>query len=783
MAISISQVENSLVASVVLFVNLHNSVSGGVVQNKKITAVPVTEDFQRQVLKSVTAESMMAKIIRGNNFNRPVYEGDVRTEVIHGIYQYLSSLGNREGYRKVPDTDVVDYSIRLNPTANSEEPCTVHDVVLPENVFAPGQDNVPLWFLNVSSPYAKTMPIFFPRQTGDWDDPRRDPNRPISETEWIGHVLRSVHKQLTEFPLFPFTAAYRLDMKAIQSAFNSCSGFKQGPDGALQRSDVEGQRFVGTVTGSSEYYSKHKSDIKAKCSALGYPTLYVTLSNSEHWDVNLSTALSQDGWDIWHKNDEHRLLYPLEGLDHPTEEEGDYFAHVKTDRLREDDCPYHVDCKRSPIQTLLDNETKKKLLSRNIYNSQRIFCQRTGSLLRNVVMSTSNGIDGVAYHFLKEFGCEKGSVHSHGLLWQKESEMQKAFLKMQEGISLDETEINAVCRLIDGTVTASIHAGQLASVFPDLEGQRSEEIVGLAKRVQMHSCNEKCAMQNDSDGCLYKFPRLPTENTIICSPIGNNMEKNAAWYLESQCRKVKRSVRDILERLKAADELHLTSLADVLQDALGHVDDEGPDEEGRYQLKDFGLFPSCTRLERWIRIMQESGNPNPVLFAIYNTALSTATWHVEGELVYQVMLRRSVCESYTVDYNPYLLECMKSNMEVRYVTHTPHLLIDYVTKAENKPDIERLIKDIRNTGGTVTGAAVASRAQDYRKVSLQEAFFRIDTRLSFSNTNLQVVYVNTNFPHNRGRMFRLSPEGDINLPGRNGSFELLEGTLVKYSKR
>ena len=98
-------------------------------------------------------------------------------------------------------------------------------------------------------------------------------------------------------------------------------------------------------------------------------------------------------------------------------------------------------------------------------------------------------------------------------------------------------------------------------------------------------------------------------------------------------------------------------------------------------------------------------------------------------------------------------------MEVRYVTHTPNLDIDYVTKAKNKPDIKRVIEDIRKTGGQVTGAAVAARVQEYRKVSLPEAFFRIDTRLSLSNTNIKVVYVNTNFPHLRGVLYAPSKDG------------------------
>ena len=122
-------------------------------------------------------------------------------------------------------------------------------------------------------------------------------------------------------------------------------------------------------------------------------------------------------------------------------------------------------------------------------------------------------------------------------------------------------------------------------------------------------------------------------------------------------------------------------------------------------------------------------------------------------------------------------------MEVRYVTHTPSLLVNYVTKAEQKKNIESVIEDIKRTGGPITGASVATHAQDYRKISLPEAFFRIDKRLFFSNTNLQVTYVNTNFPHQRGRMFKPSNHGQIQLQGRDGNFELVEGTLVKYAKR
>ena len=778
-------------AQVVLFALLHSNDSGQMMQSKRITAVPVSEDFQNQLLQSLTNEPLMAKIIRGNNFNHPVYKGDVRPEIIRGVCQYLSSVGNSEGFRKMTETDITDFSVRQNLARtnidNVEENSIVHVspfAILPDGVYSPGQESMPLWFLNLSSPYAKTMPIFFPKQMGDWDDPRRDQTRPISETEWIGHILRSVHKELVEFPLFPFTAAYRMDMKSIQSAYNSCIGYRQAPDGHFEKSDVDGQRFVGTVPGSSEYHSKHKADIVAKCETkLEYPTLFVTLTNSDQWDVVLSTALCQDGWNIWHRNDEQKRLRLLDGQVHPDEEEGEYFSHALPSRLLEDDCPYHEDCKRTPIDNLLGNEAKQKLLSRNSYNIQRIFCQRTNSLIRNVIMSASNGIGGIAYHFLKEFGSGGGLAHAHGLVWQEDSQAKRGILKMQRGESVNRLEEDAVCHLVNTTVTASLNAENLAADFPDLDYGRCIDIVGLAKRVQSHSCGEKCVMQNDSDGCLYHFPRLPTETPLVCSPIESTMDENEAWYIESQCRNIKVNVRAVLKELDKNGELQNTTLTDVLLQALGLVDDLGPDEAGWYRFNDGGLFPQCPRLLGWIQILESAGHPYPIMYALYNTALCTATWYVEGELVYQLVLKREVSEAYTVDYNPYLLEGMRSNMEVRYVTHTPHLLINYVTKAENKPNIERVIDDIKNAGGPVNGARVASHAQDYRKVSLPEAFFRIDTRLSLSNTNVQVNFVNTKFPHLRGSMYKQSHGGQIQLPGRNGSFVLLDSTLAKYAKR
>ena len=83
-------------------------------------------------------------------------------------------------------------------------------------------------------------------------------------------------------------------------------------------------------------------------------------------------------------------------------------------------------------------------------------------------------------------------------------------------------------------------------------------------------------------------------------------------------------------------------------------------------------------------------------------------------MVYQLVLRRTVAEAYVVDYIPYLLEAMQSNMEVRIVTHTPHLLIDYVTTAEKKPGSHIVIRDLQEKGEPISAAKIVNHARDFK---------------------------------------------------------------------
>ena len=370
--------ENCLISPVTLFALLRNTDSGHIIQQRKIIVVPRTQDF----LADGEHQEETVKIIRGNM----AYKGTIRPELIREAFGYLNKVGNTLAVRKVTDEDLNSFSVTqdLSTTeADLDETVDAEDdvVLLPDDVSLPDNENHAISLLTLPGPYSKTMCIFFPDGVGDFDDER---NSPVTELEWIGHILRNVRKELSEFTLFPFTAAYRMDMKQRQAAFNSCTGYKKAEDGTMVRCDVDGQRFVGTVQGSSEYYLKHRADILAKCDVLGYPTLFITMTNSDQWDVLLSTALSQDGYDVWHAKDEKRLLG---GGDEPSVNE--YFVHEPG---HENLCPYHPKCRRVSIHEFLSKEDTKKLLDRNLYSSQRIFCQRTGAALRNLIMTDMTGL-------------------------------------------------------------------------------------------------------------------------------------------------------------------------------------------------------------------------------------------------------------------------------------------------------------------------------------------------------------------------------------------------------
>ena len=367
---------------------------------------------------------------------------------------------------------------------------------------------------------------------------------------------------------------------------------------------------------------------------------------------------------------------------------------------------------------------------------------------------------------MKEFaqGCPSG--HAHGVLWRKRDETAPIFEKLHNLEEVTQEEQDTILSLADSVVSTSLSAERLCEDFPSLSPGRAEVIVRFAARCQQHVCGQACAIGKRTDGCQKHFPRLPSDMTILTSPPSLLLTRYEAKRLVSECEKVKVNVRQVLTDLKHGGQLRNTSLVQVLRLALG--DPIENDEDGSI-VWSHGRFPACEILREWENKLRTEGREHASLLAVYYASLSTSTWNVEGHLVYQLLLKRKVAECFTVDYNPFVLEAMGSNMELSLVMFTPHNLVRYITKEQDVAfSVTRSRKTLIRDGVDPSLENVLKVIDGARKLSQPEAFYRVDNSLSLSETNLRAESVCSDFPVNRPLHLIPDQSGQVfnGIPGR-----------------
>ena len=262
----------------------------------------------------------------------------------------------------------------------------------------------------------------------------------------------------------------------------------------------------------------------------------------------------------------------------------------------------------------------------------------------------------------------------------------------------------------------------------------------------------------------------------MTSPPPLSLLPNEMHNFVKQCEMVKINVRLVLKDLR--DRLDKVALVDVLQLALGdptaYTDDNGI-------IWKCGLFPICETFVSWRNKFRSEGYDHVLLLSIYYTALSTSTWRVGGRLVYQLQLKREVKKSFTVDYNPILLESMQSNMELSLVVFTPQKVIKYITKEQKTAfGMNKARKELVDTFQDPSLENILRVFNESRMLSLAEAFYRVDSSLSLSESNMPVYTVDTDLPHKRKRFFVKYEGGPDTLPGCHGFYREVPEMLDDY---
>ena len=166
---------------------------------------------------------------------------------------------------------------------------------------------------------------------------------PVSERKWLHHRLGHVTRSgPANSPLFQLGMLVKCEVNRI-----------------LERKEVQGwvTKPLAQVPGTSEYYQQIDIKLQVMRKTFGPPVYLLTTSMNTETDECLATYVSHYGGskelpvEVWHLEDERRLLTLLPGNVEPGDE-GDeqYFTHSGGQAGREQDtCRYHVSCFRQPL--------------------------------------------------------------------------------------------------------------------------------------------------------------------------------------------------------------------------------------------------------------------------------------------------------------------------------------------------------------------------------------------------------------------------------------------------
>ena len=121
-------------------------------------------------------------------------------------------------------------------------------------------------------------------------------------------------------------------------------------------------------------------------------------------------------------------------------------------------------------------------------------------------------------------------------------------------------------------------------------------------------------------------------------------------------------------------------------------------------------------------------------------------------------------------------------MSFEFITHTSEKVLDYITKSrvEDKASMTEFLK--ANTPRNQKDCFL-EHAKTHRKVNLNECFYRIDTELNLSDTNVNECYINARFPEKRSSVYSKIEVGGIKLVGKEGQYARKMDMIEKYAKR
>ena len=262
----------------------------------------------------------------------------------------------------------------------------------------------------------------------------------------------------------------------------------------------------------------------------------------------------------------------------------------------------------------------------------------------------------------------------------------------------NEYRIDKVPELIDKWISCSLE-------------NENEELNSLVAKVNTHHHTKSC--NKGKTKCRFHFPRLPSEKTLIARPISEK------YTDEEECKRKSSEFKDVLERVKE----HLENLTDehienVLQNSLD-------------------------------KFLQELNiNKN-----LYEEALEFSE---RGKVV---VLKRTLKERYTNNYNPEWMLAWRGNLDIQFCLDG-YAVVTYITDYLSKSDagvtnaLKNALNEVKDCNDFERLNHLKRTYITHRQVSVAEAIYRLGNRsLTLTDSSVDTLFVGAGFFENRYDQF------------------------------
>ena len=521
----------------------------------------------------------------------------------------------------------------------------------------------------------------------------------ISVQKYFNQRLLNQDNRFAKNLSYLFMAQYIVERNALESQI-SLSGTKGVVENPTESSKIvslnDPFNVFQKIRGSPKYWQLIRNELFARVAQLGPFQIFFTLSCAEQcWSDMICNILKAEYKDL-------KIEYGNE------------------DGWNGDDDLIKVNGEKLWDFVEQMPKSKYELMKDHIVLATRLFDRRVRSFVKNILMGPGEDkVEIEHYSYRVEFQA-RGMPHVHGVAWISQKYLEDKF--DIKGL-LQDNEAEKVTKLIDTITTCKIP-------------KDDEKFAKLVKARQTHGHTDSC--QKYGTKCRFDFPRLPSEYTIITTPISNH--------------------KDLKDEDQAAQ---LKKYEDLKTKAKSFVE----------TLQSFDIT--------WEHFYEALGTT----FEEYHSCLTFTNEEVSSKII----LKRGFDELFINNYNEEMLRAWGANMDLQ-IAQDPYAVMTYMTSYVTKEEAGKT-QDLKDALDLYADKPLKEKLHalkftyfTHRQIGASEAVYRIMPDMHLADSNCKVLFLPNGFPHKRSTSFRQTRKEDVDEDNLNDNEIIIEGRQGVYAQ-